>query len=185
MSAAQQTHAHKDKVIHTEIQWDNKSCWPRSWHAALSLLYLDHIFMYFYFLGSPTGDSQNGASGVNFTEHDFLSDRGCSQPIFHGCSKQESSERGSGDRCSLEDRDWQKEKNNNRQWCAFIFGWDAAELFLFPRFFANQHIFPLIAYFGIPNASSPAVYCYYSVIITVSATVVSRYMLTRVSVVSV
>lgn len=44
-----------------------------------------------------------GLSGVNFTEHDFLSDRGCSQPIFHGCSKQESSEQGSGDRCSLED----------------------------------------------------------------------------------
>lgn len=59
--------------------------------------------MYFYFLGSPTGGSQNGASGVNFTEHGFLSDRGCSQLIFHGWSKQESSERGSGDRCSLED----------------------------------------------------------------------------------
>lgn len=103
VSAAQQIHAHKHTVIHTEIQWDIKSCWPRSWHAALSLLYLDHIFMYFYFLGSPTGDSQNGVSGVNFTEHDFLLDGGCSQPIFHGCSKQESSERGSGDRCSLED----------------------------------------------------------------------------------
>lgn len=51
--------------------------------------------MYFYFLGSPSGDSQNGASGVNFTEHVFLSDRGCSQPIFHGWSKQESSEQGS------------------------------------------------------------------------------------------
>lgn len=59
--------------------------------------------MYLYFLGSPTGDSQNGASGVNFTEHGFLPDRGCSQPIFHGWSKQESSQRGSGDRCSLED----------------------------------------------------------------------------------
>lgn len=66
----------------------------------IQLLYL---YILFYFLGSPTGDSQSGPVGVNFTEHDFLLDRGCSQQIFHGCSKQESSEPGSGDRCSLED----------------------------------------------------------------------------------
>lgn len=80
--------------------------------------------MYFYFLGSPTGDSQNGSSGVNFTEHGFLSDRGCSQPIFHRWSKQESSERGSGDRCSLKiqwSKERKKEKNSSsRQWSAFI-----------------------------------------------------------------
>lgn len=80
--------------------------------------------MYFYFLGSPTGDSQNGASSVNFTEHGFLPDRGCSQPIFHRWSKQESLERGSGDRCSLEDskihRKKKKEKaQTDRQWSTF------------------------------------------------------------------
>lgn len=68
------------------------------------------MFYFFIFLGSPTGDSQNGASGVNFTEHGFLPDRGCSQPIFHRWSKQESSGRGSGDRCSLEDSKIQRKK---------------------------------------------------------------------------
>lgn len=95
------------KLTHNET---TKGSWPRSWHSALSPLYLDYIFMYFYILGSPTGDSQNGASGVNFTEHGFLSDRGCSQPIFHGWSKQESLERGSGDRCSVEDSKIHREK---------------------------------------------------------------------------
>lgn len=93
-----QSHSYRNTMRQQKLLTQVMTCCP-------PLLYLDHIFMYFYFLGSPTGDSQNGASGVNFTEHDFLSDRGCSQPIFHGCSKQESSERGSGDRCSLEDRD--------------------------------------------------------------------------------
>ncbi len=97
-----QTHSHKYNET-------TKGSWPGSWHSALLPLYLDYIFMYFYFLGSPTGDSQNGASGVNFTEHGFLSDRGCSQPIFHGWSKQESSERGSGNRCSVEDSKIHKE----------------------------------------------------------------------------
>lgn len=107
-------HTLKDTLIHTQKQCDNKGRWPGSWHSALSSLYLDYIFMYFYFLGSPTGDSQNGSSGVNFTEHGFLSDRGCSQPIFHGWSKQKSSERGSGDRCSLKIQ-WLKErKKKNR-----------------------------------------------------------------------
>lgn len=87
----------------TQYMETTKARWPRSWHSALSSLYRDYIFMYSYFLGSPTGDSQNGASGVNFTEHGFLPDRGCSQPIFHRWSKQQSSERGSGDRCSVED----------------------------------------------------------------------------------
>lgn len=98
-----------------------KGAWPRSWHSALSPLYLDDIFMYFYFLGSPTGDSQNGASSVNFTEHGFLPDRGCSQPIFHRWSKQESSERGSGDRCSLEDSKIHRKKKaqTDRQWSTF------------------------------------------------------------------
>lgn len=78
-------------------------------------LYLDHIFMYFYFLGSPTGDSQNGVSGVDFTEHGFLSNRGCSQPIFHGWSKQEPSEWGSGDRCSLEDSKIHKKETERKK----------------------------------------------------------------------
>lgn len=91
-------------------------------------LYLDHIFMYFYFLGSPTGDSQNGVSGVDFTEHGFLSHRGCSQPIFHGWSKQQPSERGSGDRCSLEDSKIHKKKQKtHRQWSTFIL-WAAPQL---------------------------------------------------------
>lgn len=107
-------HTLKDTLIHTQKQCDNKGRWPGSWHSALSSLYLDYIFMYFYFLGSPTGDSQNGSSGVNFTEHGFLSDRGCSQPIFHGWSKQKSSERGSGDRCSLKIQ-WLKERKKKTE----------------------------------------------------------------------
>lgn len=118
-----------------------KGAWPGSWHSALSPLYLDYIFMYFYSLGSPTGDSQNGASGVNFAEHDFLSDRGCSQPIFHGWSKQESSERGSGDRCSVEDSKIHRKtkENPHRQWSVFIM-WTSPQL----RFRAVQHIHSVI-----------------------------------------
>lgn len=124
--------AHSYKHMNTKAQSftqkhkeTTKTVDPGHWHAALFPPYLDYIFMYFYFLGSPTGDSQNGTSGVNFTEHDFLSDRGCSQPIFHGWSKQESSEQGNGDRCSLEDSriDRKTKKQNrkhNRQWFTFI-----------------------------------------------------------------
>lgn len=107
----------------TQCMETTKARWPRSWHSALSSLYIDYIFMYSYFLGSPTGDSQNGASGVNFTEHGFLPDRGCSQPIFHRWSKQQSSERGSGDRCCADDskihRKNEKNKNTDRQWSTF------------------------------------------------------------------
>lgn len=41
------THSHTHKYNGT-----TKGSWPGSWHSALSSLYLDYIFMYFYFLGS-------------------------------------------------------------------------------------------------------------------------------------
>lgn len=69
-------------------------------------------------------------SGVNFTEPGFLSDRGCSQPIFHGWSKQELGLRGSGDRCSLESPKICKKKKQATQ--CFTFVWTDSHIYFIP-----------------------------------------------------
>ena len=51
--SAARTQTHKHKPSFTQIQWDNKGSWPGSRHLDPSPLYLAHIFMYSYFLGSP------------------------------------------------------------------------------------------------------------------------------------
>lgn len=84
-------------------------------------LYLDYIFMYFYFFRKSYRWSQNGQSGVNFTERGFLSFRGCSQPIFHGWSKQEWSQQGSRDRCSVEDPEIQRKEGKKKETMVHIY----------------------------------------------------------------
>lgn len=136
-------------------------------------LYLDHIFMYFYFLGSPTGDSQNGVSGVDFTEHGFLSDRGCSQPIFHGWSKQEPSERGSRDRCSLEDSKIHKKQNPTDNGphlsCEQRLGWitECINQFIVNHGFQGYHLF-------FHTTTVPAVYPYFHFSIFIFFMFISR-----------
>lgn len=115
-------HTLKDTLIHTQKQCDNKGRWPGSWHSALSSLYLDYIFMYFYFLGSPTGDSQNGSSGVN--SQSMVSSRiedVPSQSFMDGANRSHRNEEvGTGALWRF--NDWKKErkKQSYRQWPTFI-----------------------------------------------------------------
>lgn len=99
------THADTCTRRHTHSGWTKTMRQQKQSTRVVTLCPLGPLFrLYFYvfFICKEVlpGDPEMVQSGVNFTENGFLSDRGCSQPIFHGWSKQESLEQGNGDRCS-------------------------------------------------------------------------------------
>lgn len=119
------------EVIHThKYNETTKSRWPGSWHSALSHLYLDHIFMYFYFLRKSNRRFPKRCAWCEF--HRAMASSRIedvpSQSFMDGANRSHRHEEVETGALWEIQRSTEKNKTN-RQWSTFI-SWAAPQLSL-------------------------------------------------------